>query len=192
MTIDLENICKSYGELNVLKDFNLEIEEDHSYVVTGPSGCGKTTLIRILLSLEEPDSGKVHFMGDYKYPYLNAGVVFQENRLCEDFTPVQNVVMVNRKNSAKVAREELLKLLPADCLDKPASQLSGGMKRRVAIVRACCIPSDMLILDEPFTGLDSENRKKVIDYIREKQGRNPLLITAHDTEGLEFCRKIEL
>ncbi|WP_026490892.1 ABC transporter ATP-binding protein [Butyrivibrio sp. XPD2002] len=192
MTIDLENICKSYGELNVLKDFNLEIEEDHSYVVTGPSGCGKTTLIRILLSLEEPDSGKVHFMGDYKYPYLNAGVVFQENRLCQDFTPVQNVVMVNRKNSAKVAREELLKLLPADCLDKPASQLSGGMKRRVAIVRACCIPSDMLILDEPFTGLDSENRKKVIDYIREKQGRNPLLITAHDTEGLEFCRKIEL
>ncbi len=192
MTIDLENICKSYGDLAVLKDFNLEIEEDHSYVLTGPSGCGKTTLVRILLSLEEPDSGKVHFMGDYKYPYLNAGVVFQENRLCEAFTPVQNVVMVNRKNSAKVAREELLRLLPADCLDKPVSQLSGGMKRRVAIVRACCIPSDMLILDEPFTGLDSENRNKVIKYIREKQGRNPLLITAHDTDGLEFCRKIEL
>ncbi len=192
MTIDLENICKSYGDLKVLQDFNLEIEEDHSYVLTGPSGCGKTTLVRILLSLEEPDSGKVHFMGDYKYPYLNAGVVFQENRLCEAFTPVQNVVMVNRKNSAKVAREELLRLLPADCLDKPVSQLSGGMKRRVAIVRACCIPSDMLILDEPFTGLDSENRNKVIKYIREKQGRNPLLITAHDTDGLEFCRKIEL
>lgn len=192
MTIDLENICKSFGDLKVLQDFNLEIEEDHSYVLTGPSGCGKTTLVRILLSLEEPDSGKVHFMGDYKYPYLNAGVVFQENRLCEAFTPVQNVVMVNRKNSAKVAREELLRLLPADCLDKPVSQLSGGMKRRVAIVRACCIPSDMLILDEPFTGLDSENRNKVIKYIREKQGRNPLLITAHDTDGLEFCRKIEL
>lgn len=192
MTIDLENICKSYGDLVVLKDFNLEIEEDHSYVITGVSGCGKTTLVRILLSLEEPDSGKVHFMGDYKYPYLNAGVVFQENRLCEDFTPVQNVIMVNRKNSVKVAREELLKLLPADCLDKPVSQLSGGMKRRVAIVRACSIPSDMLILDEPFTGLDEDNRRKVIDYIREKQGRNPLLITAHDTEGLEFCRKIDI
>lgn len=192
MTIDLENICKSYGDLVVLKDFNLEIEEDHSYVITGASGCGKTTLVRILLSLEEPDSGKVHFMGDYKYPYLNAGVVFQENRLCEDFTPVQNVIMVNRKNSVKVAREELLKLLPADCLDKPVSQLSGGMKRRVAIVRACSIPSDMLILDEPFTGLDEDNRRKVIDYIREKQGRNPLLITAHDTEGLEFCRKIDI
>ena len=192
MTIDLDNICKSYGDLKVLQDFNLEIEEDHSYVLTGVSGCGKTTLVRILLSLEEPDSGKVHFMGDYKYPYLNAGVVFQENRLCEAFTPVQNVVMVNRKNSAKVAREELLRLLPADCLDKPVSQLSGGMKRRVAIVRACCITSDMLILDEPFTGLDSENRNKVIEYIRQKQGRNPLLITAHDTDGLEFCRKIEL
>ncbi len=192
MTIDLENICKSYGSLNVLKDFNLEIEEDHSYVITGESGSGKTTLIRILLSLEEPDSGRVHFMGDYKYPYLNAGVVFQENRLCEDFSAVQNVVMVNSKNSVKVARQELLRLLPEDSIDKPVSQLSGGMKRRVAIVRACSIPTDMLILDEPFTGLDSENRKKAIEYIREKQGRNPLLITSHDMEGLDFCRCISL
>ncbi|WP_044957234.1 ATP-binding cassette domain-containing protein [Butyrivibrio sp. LC3010] len=192
MTIDLENICKSYGSLNVLKDFNLEIEEDHSYVITGESGSGKTTLIRILLSLEEPDSGRVHFMGDYKYPYLNAGVVFQENRLCEDFSAVQNVVMVNSKNSVKVARQELLRLLPEDSIDKPVSQLSGGMKRRVAIVRACSIPTDMLILDEPFTGLDSENRKKAIEYIREKQGRNPLLITSHDMEGLDFCRRISL
>ncbi|WP_044912595.1 ATP-binding cassette domain-containing protein [Butyrivibrio sp. WCE2006] len=192
MTIDLENICKSYGSLNVLKGFNLEIEEDHSYVITGESGSGKTTLIRILLSLEEPDSGRVHFMGDYKYPYLNAGVVFQENRLCEDFSAVQNVVMVNSKNSVKVARQELLRLLPEDSIDKPVSQLSGGMKRRVAIVRACSIPTDMLILDEPFTGLDSENRKKAIEYIREKQGRNPLLITSHDMEGLDFCRRISL
>ncbi|WP_035777245.1 ABC transporter ATP-binding protein [Butyrivibrio sp. AE3004] len=192
MTIDLENICKSYGNLNVLKDFNLGIEDDHSYVITGESGSGKTTLIRILLSLEEPDSGRVHFMGDYKYPYLNAGVVFQENRLCEDFSAVQNVVMVGRKNSVKVVRQELLRLLPEDAIDKPVSQLSGGMKRRVAIVRACSIPSDMLIMDEPFTGLDIENRLKAIEYIREKQGRNPLLLTSHDLEGLDFCRRIEL
>ncbi|SEK45804.1 NitT/TauT family transport system ATP-binding protein [Butyrivibrio sp. ob235] len=192
MTIDLENISKSYGARKVLENFNLEIENDHSYVITGASGSGKTTLIRILLSLEEPDSGRVHLMGDYKYPYLNAGVVFQENRLCEQFSAVQNVVMVNKKNSVKVAEEELLRLLPEDAIHKPVSELSGGMKRRVAIVRACAIPSDMLIMDEPFTGLDLDNRIKAIEYIREKQGRNPLLITSHDMESLDFCRRIEL
>ncbi len=192
MTIDLENICKSYGDLKVLENFNLEIENDHSYVITGDSGKGKTTLIRILLDLEKPDSGRVHLMGDYKYPYLNAGVVFQEDRLCEDISAVQNVVIVNKKNSVKVAEEELKKLLPGDCIYKPVRELSGGMKRRVAIVRACSIPSDMLILDEPFTGLDQENKEKAIEYIRQKQGRNPLLITAHDAEGLEFCREIKL
>ncbi len=192
MTIDLENICKSFGEIKVLDNFNLEIENDHSYVITGESGKGKTTLMRILLGLEEPDFGRVHLMGDYKYPYLNAGVVFQEDRLCEDFTAVQNVVMVNKKNSVKVAEEELMRLLPSDSIHKPVRELSGGMKRRVAIVRACAIPSDMLILDEPFTGLDQENKKKAIDYIREKQGRNPLLITAHDAAGFEFCREIRL
>ncbi len=192
MTIDLENICKSFGDLKVLDNFNLEIENDHSYVITGESGKGKTTLVRILLGLEEPDSGRVHLMGDYKYPYLNAGVVFQEDRLCENFTAVENVVMVNKKNSVKVAEEELMKLLPAESIHKPVRELSGGMKRRVAIVRACAIPSDMLILDEPFTGLDKDNKKKAIDYIREKQGRNPLLITAHDAVGFEFCREIRL
>ena len=192
MTIDLENICKSYGDLKILQNFNLEIENDHSYVITGESGKGKTTLIKILLGLEQPDSGKVHLMGDYKYPYLNAGVVFQESRLCEDFTAVENVVMVNKKNSVKVAEEELQRLLPADCIYKPVRELSGGMKRRVAIVRACSIPSDMLIMDEPFAGLDQENVLKAIEYIREKQGRNPLLITAHDAGNFAFCREIPL
>ncbi len=192
MTIDLENITKSFDGIKVLNNFNLEIENDHSYVITGPSGKGKTTLIRILLGLEKPDEGRVHLMGDYKYPYLNAGVVFQENRLCENFNAIENVVMVNKKNSAKVAEEELLKLLPADCLRKPVCELSGGMKRRVAIVRACSIPFDMLIMDEPFTGLDKENRDLAIKYIREKQGRSPLLITAHDGDGYDFGRIIEL
>ncbi|MCR5656044.1 MAG: ATP-binding cassette domain-containing protein [Butyrivibrio sp.] len=192
MTIDLDNITKCYGDQKVLDNFKLEIENNHSYAIIGESGKGKTTLVRILLGLEEPTSGRVHLMGDYKYPYLNAGVVFQENRLCEDFTAIENVVMVNKKNSAKVAEEELLKLLPAEALKKPVRELSGGMKRRVAIVRACSISFDMLILDEPFAGLDEENKITAINYIREKQGSNPLLITAHDGSGLDFCRKIEL
>ena len=192
MTIDLENICKAYGELKVLDDFCLEIESDHSYVITGPSGKGKTTLVRILLGLEQPDSGKVHLMGDYKYPYLNAGVVFQEDRLCESFTPVENVVMVGKKSSEKVAREELLRLLPQECLDKKVMELSGGMKRRVAIVRACSVPSDILIMDEPFSGLDKDNRDRALEYIREKQGRNPLIITSHDAEGFGFCREVRV
>lgn len=192
MTIDIQNICKSYYGKEVLRNFSLRLESGGSYVLTGPSGRGKTTLLNILLGLEKPDSGKVSLLGDYKYPYLNTGVVFQEDRLCESFSAVENVAMVNRKLSRLVAREELKKLLPEDALDKPVCELSGGMRRRVAIVRACIVPSDLLVMDEPFSGLDQENRQKAIAYIKEKKGGKPLLLTAHSLENLEFCREIPL
>ena len=190
MTIEVENISKSYDGKQVLKDFSLDISSDSSYAVTGPSGSGKTTLLRIILGLEKPDSGRVRLLGDYKYAWINAGVVFQEDRLCEDFSAVENVAMVNRRLSAKIARQELCKLLPEDELDKPVRELSGGMRRRVCIIRACIIPTDVIIMDEPFAGLDDDNRKKAIDYIRSIQATTPLVITAHSLEGLEFCKNI--
>ncbi len=192
MIIEIDNISKSYGNQKVIENFSLQIESEHSYVITGESGSGKTTLLRILLGLETADEGRISLLGDYKYPYLNAGVVFQEDRLLEGFSAVENVAMASRRMAKETAREELEKLLPADQLDKPVRELSGGMKRRVAIVRACSISSDILILDEPFTGLDDGNKEKVIQYIRQKQGNNPLVITSHSLEGLEFCRNISI
>lgn len=192
MTIEVDHVSKAYNGKQVLKDFCLDISSDSSYAVTGPSGTGKTTLLRILLGLEKPDSGRVRLLGDYKYSRVNAGVVFQEDRLCEDFSAVQNVAMVNKRLSERIAREELEKLLPADELDKPVRQLSGGMRRRVCLIRACIIPSDVLILDEPFTGLDAGMRKHCIRYIRDMQASEPLVITTHSMEDLEFCKTVSV
>lgn len=192
MTIEVKDICKAFDGKPVLQNFSMNIESGGSYALTAPSGSGKTTFLNILLGLEKADSGEIRLLGDYKYPYLNTGAVFQEDRLCEAFSAVENVAMVNQKLSKLVAREELEKLLPADELDKPVSELSGGMRRRVAIVRACIVPSDLLVMDEPFTGLDWEMRQRVIAYIREKQGRKPLLLTTHSLEFLEFCKVITI
>lgn len=192
MIIEINNVSKSFDGREVLKDINLNIEDEHSYIITGPSGCGKTTLLRLILGLDKPDVGTVKLLGDYKYPFINSGTVFQEDRLCPDFDAVTNVTMVSRKVFKETAREELLKLLPEELLHKPVKELSGGERRRVAIVRACAIPSDVLIMDEPFTGLDADSRQKAIDYIRDKQGSGPLVITTHDMTGLEFGRKIVL
>ena len=192
MTIEGDHICKSYDGRQVLKDVSFHISEDNAYVITGPSGAGKTTLIRILLGLERPDSGIVHLLGDYKYPWINAGVVFQEDRLCMDFSAVRNVSMVNRRISDAMAREELMQLLPKESLDKPVRELSGGMRRRVCIVRACIIPSDVIIMDEPFAGLDEENRKKALQYINRVRKSTPLVLTSHSAEDLAFCRRIRI
>lgn len=192
MTIEAEHIYKSYDGKPVLTDFCLDVWSDSSYVITGESGAGKTTFLRILLGLEKPDEGRIRLLGDYKYSRVNAGVVFQEDRLCEQFSAVQNVAMVSKKLSERIAREELAKLLPADELDKPVRELSGGMRRRVCIIRACIVPSDVIVMDEPFAGLDEENRKRCIEYIRGIQGSTPLVLTAHSLEGLGFCKVIPI
>ncbi len=192
MTIQVENVSKSFEGKPVLTHFNMEISSESSYVVTGASGEGKTTLLRIILGLEKPDEGQVRLLGDYKYSTVNAGVVFQEDRLCEDFSAVENVAMVNKKLSARIAREELEKLLPADELDKPVRELSGGMRRRVCIVRACIIPSDVILMDEPFNGLDEDNRRRAIDYIKSVKATTPLVITSHDLSGLDFCKRVDI
>ena len=192
MTIEAEHICKSFGAQELLHDFCLSIQSESCIALTGPSGCGKTTFLRILLGLEKPDSGRIQLLGDYKYAYLCAGVVFQENRLCEQFSAVDNVAMVHKKITRQTARRELQRLLPDEVLDRRVGELSGGQKRRVAIVRACAVPADLLVMDEPFTGLDAQNRRKAIDYIMEKKGSNPLLLTAHEADGLDFCRKVSI
>ena len=190
MTIEAEHIYKSYNGKPVLTDFSVDVSSDSSYLITGESGAGKTTFLRILLGLEKPDQGRVRLLGDYKYSRVNAGVVFQEDRLCENFSAVQNVAMVSKKLSERIAREELEKILPADQLDKPVRELSGGMRRRVCIIRACVVPSDVIVMDEPFAGLDEENRQKCIQYIRGIQGSTPLVLTGHSMEGLGFCKAI--
>ena len=192
MIIEVRDVSKAYGEKKVLDGFNLNIEDEHSYIITGGRGAGKTTLLRLVLGLEKPDSGKVGLLGDYKYPYINAGVVFQEDRLCEGFSAVTNCAMVSKKVFKQTVREELLKLLPEDKVDIPVKNLSRAERRMVCIARACCIPSDVLVMDEPFKGLNPSEKEKAISFIRDKQGSGSLVIASEDTTGLDFGRIITL
>ncbi len=192
MTIELKDICKSYEGRNILSDINWNISSDDVWLLTGPEGCGKTTLLRLILGLEKPDSGSVNLLGDYKYARVNAGVVFQEDRLCEQFSATENVAMVNERLSETVAREELLRFLPEECLQKEVSLLSEVQRRLVVMVRACIIPSDILLLDEPFRGMDDDLRQKAIAYIRDKAGHKGIVFVQRQSDGLEFCRKLEL
>jgi len=192
MIIEVKDISKAFNGQKILDDFNINIEDEHSYILTGESGCGKTTLLRIILGLETPDSGKVTLLGDYKYPYINAGVVFQEDRLCDSFSAVTNCSLVSKKVFKQTVREELCKLLPEDKVDIPVKELSPAERRLVCIVRACCIPSDVLIMDEPFEGLSGDIRDKAISFVRDKMGSGSLVIASRDTTGLEFGRIVTL
>ncbi len=192
MTIQLQDICKSFSGKEILRNINWEISSEDRFLLTGSSGSGKTLLLRLILGLEKPDSGSVNLLGDYKYLYVNAGVVFQEDRLCEQFSAVENVAMVNARLSERVAEEELVKFLPENRLRIPVCELSDIERRMVVIVRACIVPSDILLLDEPFCGMDNELRDRMVAYIRERAGHKGIVFVQRDDTGLEFCRKFTL
>ena len=138
---------------------------------------------------------KIRYAGEIGYGTdmpVSAGVVFQEDRLCEEFSAIDNVAMIFKKPDIDNIRRELSLLLPADELDKPVCELSGGMRRRVCIVRACMKPSELLAMDEPFNGLDAATRDRCISYIRSRQASRTLLIVSHSTHGLEFCRRMSI
>ena len=175
MNIRLHHLSKSFGPLTVLSDFSLTMESGCIYGLMGPSGAGKTTLLRILMGLETCDSGFIEGL-----EHARVSAVFQEDRLCEAFTPVVNVRMVCGKSmSEHQVRTELCRLLPEESLNRPVSILSGGMKRRTAICRALSAPFDLLLMDEPFTGLDKDTRYNTIRYVQEKCSGKITLFTTH-------------
>ena len=168
--IRVSHIYKSYDDKQVLADVSAVYEADKIYYLTSPSGSGKTTLLRLLCGLERPDRGKIEGADRFS-------MVFQEDRLCEEYDAVCNVAMVIRDE--KKAAEALRKLLEEEALRKPCGQLSGGMKRRVALVRAMEADSDAVLLDEPFTGMDADTRRAAEEYIRERLNGRILVIATH-------------
>ena len=198
MLIQFKDITKKYDGKKVLDRINLSIDtvsDSRDVLLKGPSGIGKTTLLRIMAGIETADSGSIEItMGEAAGggKKLRIGMVFQENRLLEQFSAVENVTCVDSMISRTRAIEELKKVLEEDALDKPVRELSGGMQRRVSIVRAMLPASDLLIMDEPLTGLDPETRNRVIKYIMENKGRRPLIMASHDTEGLPKMRELAL
>lgn len=177
MSYGCEKLGKSYGGRKVLADLTLSFSPGERICIAAPSGGGKTTLLRLLAGLERPDSGRV-----IGFDRAQLSMVFQEDRLFGQRSPVANVAMTQKGPDRAAIAAALKELLPAHCLDQPVRELSGGMRRRVAIVRAVLHRSDVLLLDEPFAGLDEENRAKAIRFIRDRQGDRLLLFTAHSPE----------
>ena len=169
MTLELQHISKSYDGLPVLKNLNLSFQQGQCYCLMSPSGSGKTTLLRILMGLEQADHGLILADGTPQdMSSLPASAVFQEDRLCESFSPIENVAMcAGRSLKAPRIKWELARLLPEECLNRPVSTLSGGMKRRVA-------------------GMDDELKRNVISYIREKQDGRLLILSTHQEEDVEL------
>jgi NitT/TauT family transport system permease protein len=168
--ISAYGVTKSFGQNKLLSNYSVRYESGELYYLKSPSGSGKTTWLRILCGLERPDEGEVQGVGD-------CGMVFQEDRLCEEYSVLLNVAMVAEDVSK--AKESLVRLLGAQVLTQPCKELSGGMKRRVALVRAMEAASDVVLLDEPFTGMDADTRMRTEEYIREKQRGRTIIIATH-------------
>lgn len=198
MLISCRKLCKSYDGRAVLQDLDFRIDsqsDSRDLLLLGASGAGKTTLLRILAGLEAPDSGSIDVtMGEAATAgaALRTGMVFQEDRLLEDLDAAANVSSVSPMITRARAIAALRQVLPADALEKPVCELSGGMRRRVSVVRAMLPASDLLLMDEPFTGLDPATRQQVIRYILFEKGRRPLILATHETDGLPAMRTLRL
>ncbi|MCT8978398.1 ABC transporter ATP-binding protein [Clostridium sp. CX1] len=189
--VQLINLCKSYDGHKVLSNLNMNIEENKITVITGPSGCGKTTLLKIISGVEREDSGQV-LLKDNSISYI-----FQEDRLLPHLTVYQNIAFVLKSTMNKEEMDflinkylDLVKLL--EHRDKFPRQLSGGMKRRVSIARAFAYKSRLLLMDEPFKGLDNKLKKEIIEeflHIHNTDKRTVILVT-HDMKEAEVLGDI--
>ncbi|MBR1798177.1 MAG: ATP-binding cassette domain-containing protein [Clostridiales bacterium] len=191
MRIELKNICKAYNGKAVLKDLSLVFVPGEPAVIEGVSGIGKTTLIKIIEGLETPDSGEVLYDG-VPNGKCRFAPVFQETRLIEDLNAVRNIRLAAPELSEDRIEDELKKLIPSSEFNKKVRDLSGGTRRRVETVRAVLAPSDVLIMDEPLTGLDEDNLRKVAAYIEAGIGDRIFIASSHSELLESFCRVIKL
>ena len=186
-TIEICHLKKAYGEHVIFSNLTMELKKGAVTCLMAPSGVGKTTLLRILAGLEQADGGKIGGL-----EALRKSMVFQEPRLAEELTAAANIQLAvkrrmfgKEKRSSRHLVEEMEELGLSGCENQAVSELSGGMRQRVAVLRAMRMDADFLLLDEPFRGLDAGTKKKTMNYIRRKGKEKTMLLVTHDLEEAE-------
>ncbi|OWZ84835.1 ABC transporter ATP-binding protein [Natranaerobius trueperi] len=184
MAVKISRLNKSFSDLKVIDNLNLELSYGNIHCLFGPSGCGKTTLLNILAGLLDADSGQVEGCEKGKISYI-----FQEDRLLPWSTVKENIMFVLKsdytKEKAQNLVEKYLNLVNLlDFKDHYPDQLSGGMKQRVAIARAFSYQGDIILMDEPFKGLDFDLKRDLMDYIINywQRKNQTLVFVTHDIE----------
>ena len=198
--IDIENLRKSFGDVEVLKGINLTIKEKEVVVIIGPSGSGKSTLLRCMNYLEEPTSGEVSVDGIVLDGEANinkvreeVGMVFQRFNLFPHMTVLQNIMLapikvrhVAKQEAEETARKLLARVGLADKADAYPSQLSGGQQQRVAIARALALKPEVLFFDEPTSALDPELTGEVLNVIKQLAAEKmTMVIVTHEMSFAE-------
>lgn len=206
--IELKNITKSFGDLQVLKGISLQVNKGDVVSIVGPSGAGKTTLLQIMGTLDTPDSGDVLVEGNNltkmgmaaqaRYRNLHIGFVFQSHQLLPEFTAIENVIipaMIARKphGEAKKRAKMLLEYLGLkDREDHKPGEMSGGEQQRVAIARALINNPAVILADEPSGSLDSKNKEelhKLFFDLRDKFEQTFVIVT-HDEKLAQMTDRI--
>jgi len=197
VSIELKNINKSFkskknDQLSVLSDVNLTIDDGELVCLLGPSGCGKTTLLRLIAGLDQPTSGEIIANGEkVEKPSGDRAVIFQQYSLFPWLTVLQNVTfgleMTNKgskEENIETAERYLTRVGLIDFKDSYPHELSGGMKQRVAIIRSLLNHSPILLMDEPFSALDMQNRHKLQEQLIGvwKRFENTIVFVTHDVD----------
>lgn len=206
--IELKNICKSYGTLEVLKDVNLTIDRNEIITIVGPSGAGKTTLLQVAGSLDRPDSGQVIYDGVElsglkdsrlsEFRNRNIGFVFQFHQLLPEFTAQENVAMPaliageSKRKAMERSAELLTRLGLAERMRHKPMEMSGGERQRTAIARALVNSPRVVFADEPTGSLDSKNRDEIRSLISELRNdlNQTFVIVTHDPTMNDIADRI--
>ena len=174
--LTIRGICKSFDGRPVLENVSFDFPEAAVTALRGPSGCGKTTLVNIILGLLAPDEGEVLLPASAR-----TAAVFQEDRLIEHFSAARNVRLTAPSSVPdEQIHSALSELGLAQEGEKRVSEFSGGMRRRVAVIRAALFQPQLLLLDEPFKGLDEEMRARTASFLRRNCAQATTILVTHD------------